>query len=40
MAVARLPGMTGTREWVYPQSIRGTFTRLRRCVLYGNFRIV
>ena len=30
MAVARLPGMTGTREWVYPQSIRGTFTSLRR----------
>jgi len=26
----RLPGMTGTREWVYPQSIQGTFTQLRR----------
>jgi cytochrome c oxidase accessory protein FixG len=30
MAVARLPGMSGTREWVYPQSIQGTFMRLRR----------
>lgn len=26
----RLPGMSGTREWVYPQSIQGTFTKLRR----------
>lgn len=26
----RLPGMSGTREWVYPQSVQGTFTRLRR----------
>ena len=26
----RLPGMTGTREWVYPQSIDGSFMRLRR----------
>jgi len=26
----RLPGMTGTREWVYPQSIDGFFMRLRR----------
>ena len=25
-----LPGMTGTRDWVYPQSIDGTFMRLRR----------
>lgn len=30
MSVIRLPGMSGTREWVYPQSIQGTFTRLRR----------
>ncbi|HSG09339.1 MAG TPA: cytochrome c oxidase accessory protein CcoG [Longimicrobiales bacterium] len=30
MAVLRLPGMSGTREWVYPQSISGTFTSLRR----------
>lgn len=30
MAVLRLPGMSGTREWVYPQSIQGTFTSLRR----------
>jgi len=30
MAVLRLPGMSGTREWVYPQSIGGTFTSLRR----------
>ena len=28
--IARLPGMTGTRDWVYPQSIDGTFTSLRR----------
>ncbi len=26
----RLPGMSGTRDWVYPQSIDGTFMRLRR----------
>lgn len=26
----RLPGMTGTRDWVYPQSIDGSFMRLRR----------
>lgn len=26
----RLPGMTGTRDWVYPQSIDGFFMRLRR----------
>jgi len=26
----RLPGMSGTREWVYPQSIQGSFTRLRK----------
>ncbi len=25
-----LPGMTGTRDWVYPQSIKGSFMRLRR----------
>lgn len=30
MPTLRLPGMTGSREWVYPQSIQGTFTRLRR----------
>jgi cytochrome c oxidase accessory protein FixG len=30
VAVGRLPGMTGMREWVYPQSIEGTFTTLRR----------
>jgi cytochrome c oxidase accessory protein FixG len=35
VAVARLPGMTGTREWVYPQSIQGTFTRLRRWTFLG-----
>ncbi len=35
MAVARLPGMTGTREWVYPQSIQGTFTRMRRWTFLG-----
>ncbi len=27
--------MSGTREWVYPQSIRGTFTRLRRWTFIG-----
>ena len=26
----RLPGMSGTREWVYPQSIDGFYMRLRR----------
>ena len=26
----RLPGMSGTRDWVYPQSIHGSFMRLRR----------
>lgn len=35
MAVARFLGMTGTREWVYPQSIQGTFTRLRRWTFLG-----
>ncbi|MCG6957526.1 MAG: cytochrome c oxidase accessory protein CcoG [Gemmatimonadetes bacterium] len=30
MSLSILPGMSGTREWVYPQSIRGTFTTLRR----------
>ncbi|MDH5589474.1 MAG: cytochrome c oxidase accessory protein CcoG, partial [Gemmatimonadota bacterium] len=30
MAVARILGMSGTREWVYPQSIQGAFMRLRR----------
>jgi cytochrome c oxidase accessory protein FixG len=27
--------MTGTREWVYPQSIQGTFTRLRYWTFLG-----
>ncbi|MDP2958230.1 MAG: cytochrome c oxidase accessory protein CcoG [Longimicrobiales bacterium] len=31
----RLPGMSGTREWVYPQSIQGTFTKLRRWTFLG-----
>lgn len=35
MAVAKLPGMTGTREWVYPQSIQGSFMRLRRWTFLG-----
>ncbi len=35
MALARLPGMTGTRDWVYPQSIQGTFTSLRRWTFLG-----
>ena len=26
----QLPGMSGTRDWVYPQSIDGSFMRLRR----------
>ncbi len=26
----KLPGMSGTREWVYPQSINGFFMKLRR----------
>ena len=30
MATLRLPGMSGTRDWVYPQSIDGSFMRLRR----------
>ncbi len=30
MPALRLPGMTGTRDWVYPQSIRGRFMSLRR----------
>jgi len=30
MSLSILPGMSGTREWVYPQSIHGTFTTLRR----------
>ncbi|MHB1192826.1 MAG: cytochrome c oxidase accessory protein CcoG [Longimicrobiales bacterium] len=30
-----LPGMSGTREWVYPQSIQGTFTRLRHWTFLG-----
>jgi len=30
VATLKLPGMTGSREWVYPQSIDGTFMRLRR----------
>lgn len=35
MAVAKLPGMTGTREWVYPQCIVGTFMKLRRWTFFG-----
>ena len=35
MAVIRLPGMSGTRQWVYPQSISGTFTRLRQWTFLG-----
>lgn len=35
MAGMRLPGMTGTREWIYPQSIEGTFTRLRNWTFLG-----
>lgn len=31
----RLPGMSGTREWIYPQSISGTFTRLRQWTFLG-----
>ncbi|HSW31001.1 MAG TPA: cytochrome c oxidase accessory protein CcoG [Longimicrobiales bacterium] len=31
----RLLGMSGTREWVYPQSIQGTFTRLRHWTFLG-----
>ena len=31
----RLPGMSGTRDWVYPQSIDGTFMRLRRATFLG-----
>ncbi len=30
MTTLRLPGMSGTRDWVYPQSIDGFFMRLRR----------
>jgi cytochrome c oxidase accessory protein FixG len=30
MALARFLGMSGTRDWVYPQSIQGSFTSLRR----------
>ena len=30
MAFARFLGMSGTRDWVYPQSIQGSFTSLRR----------
>jgi cytochrome c oxidase accessory protein FixG len=30
MAVPRVLGFSGTRDWVYPQSIQGTFMRLRR----------
>ncbi len=30
-----LPGMTGTREWVYPQSIDGRFMRLRRWTFFA-----
>lgn len=35
MPALRLPGMTGTREWVYPQSIQGSFMRLRRVAFFG-----
>ncbi|NJD18135.1 MAG: cytochrome c oxidase accessory protein CcoG, partial [Gemmatimonadetes bacterium] len=35
MALIRLPGMTGTRQWVYPQSISGTFTKLRQWTFLG-----
>lgn len=31
----RLPGMTGTRDWVYPQSINGAFMRLRRLSFFA-----
>lgn len=30
MGALRLPGMSGTREWVYPQSIDGPYMKLRR----------
>ena len=30
----RLPGMSGTREWVYPQSINGFYMRLRRVAFF------
>jgi len=43
VAVLRLPGMSGTREWVYPQSIQGTFTSLRRwtfLLLHGALFVV
>jgi len=30
VSVVRLPGMSGSREWVYPQSIHGAFTSVRR----------
>lgn len=35
MSAMRLPGMSGTREWVYPKSIQGTFTKLRRWTFLG-----
>lgn len=35
MSLAGALGMSGTREWVYPQSIDGTFTRLRRWTFLG-----
>ena len=35
MAVARFLGMSGTRDWIYPQSIEGSFTRLRRWTFLG-----
>jgi cytochrome c oxidase accessory protein FixG len=31
----RLLGMSGTRQWIYPQSISGTFTRLRQWTFLG-----
>jgi cytochrome c oxidase accessory protein FixG len=35
MAIARFLGMSGMREWVYPQSISGSFTTLRRWTFLG-----
>ena len=34
MAGLRLPGMSGTRQWVYPQSIDGAFMRIRRVAFF------
>ena len=30
-----IPGMSGTRDWVYPQSVKGTFMTLRRWAFLG-----